>query len=228
MPIPERRSALGPVLLAVSWAGLLYAAIGAPGLTALTPAGRDPGALQLGMLGLSAVIAALSLAPARSWWAARQQRAPLSAAWAGRLSGLAAGVFVAGMLTCVVAGLILPRLRAGSGEATLSAAGLSVVIWSGLAAALVAPLGRPTLYRWCGRDRVSPGPASTFRAGLVQLALLFVLAASFALFCGRALRSASASGPGAIHLGTAALVLFAAGIAVVTFPPTLRWLLRRR
>ncbi|MCW6029904.1 hypothetical protein K4043_18000 [Stenotrophomonas sp. SRS1] len=228
MPIPDRRSALGAVLLAVSWVGLLYAAIGAPGLTALTPPGRDPGALQLGMLGLSAVIAALSLAPARSWWAARQQRAPLSAAWAGRLAGLAAGVFVVGMLTCVVAGLILPRLLAGPAEATLSLAGLRVVIWSGLAAALVAPLGWRTLYRWFGRDGVAPGQSSTFRARPVQVALLFVLAASFALIFGRALMAETANGPGAIHLGTAALVLFAAGIAAVTFLPTLRWLLRRR
>lgn len=228
MPIPDRRSALGPVLLSVSWVGFLYTAIGAPGLTALTPAGRDPGALQLGMLGLSAVIAALSLAPARSWWAARQQRAPLSAAWAGRLSGLAAGVFVVGILTCVLAGLILPRLLAGSGEATLSAAGLSVAIWSGLAAALAAPLGWRTLYRWSRCDGASPTQSSTFHARPVQVALLFVLAAAFALVFGRALLVASADGPGALHLGAAALVLWAAGIAVVTFTTTLRWLFRRR
>lgn len=228
MPIPDRRSALGPVLLAVSWVGFLYTAIGAPGLTALTPAGGDPGALQLGMLGLSAVIAALSLAPARSWWAARQQRAPLSAAWAGRLSGLAAGVFVVGILTCVLAGLILPRLLAGSGEATLSAAGLSVAIWSGLAAALAAPLGWRTLYRWSRRDGASPAQSSIFHARPVQVALLFVLAAAFALVFGRALLVASADGPVALHLGTAALVLWAAGIAVVTFTTTLRWLFRRR
>ena len=228
MPIPDRRSALGPVLLAVSWVGLLYAAIGAPGLTALTPAGRDPGALQLGMLGLSAVIAALSLAPARSWWTARQQRAPLSAAWAGRLSGLAAGVFVVGILTCVLAGLILPRLLAGSGQATLSAAGLSLVIWSGLAAALAAPLGWRTLYRWSRRDGASPAQSTLFHARPVQVALLFVLAASFAVVFGRALLLTTADGPGALHLGAAALVLWAAGIAVVTFLPTMRWLLRRR
>lgn len=228
MPVPDRRSALGPVLLAVSWVGLLYSATGAPGLTALTPAGRDPGALQLGMMALSAVIAVLSLAPARSWWAARQQRAPLSAAWAGRLAGLAAGVFVLGTLTCVVAGLILPRLLAGPAGATLSPAGLRVVIWSGLAAALVAPLAWRTLYRWSRRDGVAPGQSSTFQARPVQVALLFVLAAAFALVFGRTLLSSTASGPGAIHLGTAALVLCAAGIAVVTFLPTLRWLLRRR
>lgn len=228
MSIPDRRSALGPVLLALSLAGLLYALIGAPGLPALTPSGRDPIALRWGILALSVVIARLSLAPARSWWMARQRRSPLSVACTGRLAVLSAVVLIGGTLSCLVSGLVLPRLLAGPGGPALSATSLSVMGWSGLAAALAAPLGWRTLYRWVRRDGVAPAQSSTFRARPVQVALLFVLAASFALIFGRALLSVTASGPAAIHLGTAALVLCAAGIAVVTFTATLRWLLRRR
>jgi len=141
MPMPDRRSALGPALLALSLLAGVYSALGAPGLTALAPAGRDPGAIRMGMLALSAVIALLSLAPSRSWWAARQRRAPLSASWARRLAALSAAVFIGGTLTCLFAGLILPHLLAGPGGATLTATGFSVVAWSGLAAALAAPLG---------------------------------------------------------------------------------------
>jgi hypothetical protein len=228
MPIPDRRSALGPVLLALSLACLLYTLIGAPGLAALTPAGRDPAALRWGMLALSVVIARLSLAPARSWWTARQQRAPLSVAWTRRLAILSAVVLIGGTLICLVSGLVLPRLLAGPGGPALSETSVSVIGWSGLAAALAAPLGWRTLYRSLRRDGVAPGQSPTFHARPVQVALLFVLAAAFAFVFGRTLLAATISGPGAIHLGTAALVLCAAGIAVVTFLPTLRWLLRRR
>lgn len=196
MPVPDRRSALGPVLLAVSVIALLYCAVGAPGLAGLTPAGRDPIALRWGMLALSAVIASLSLTPARSWWKARQQRAPLSAVSARRLSALAAATLVLGTLTCVVTGLILPHLLAGPAGATLSATALNVVGWSGLAAALAAPLGWRTLYRWARRDGAPPAQSSIFRARPVQMALLFVLAAAFALVFGRALMAVTAGGPG--------------------------------
>lgn len=228
MPVPDRRSALGPVLLAVPVIALLYCAVGAPGLAGLTPAGRDPIALRWGMLALSAVIASLSLTPARCWWKARQQRAPLSAVSARRLSALAAATLVLGTLTCVVTGLILPHLLAGPAGATLSATALNVVGWSGLAAALAAPLGWRTLYRWARRDGASPAQSSIFRARPVQVALLFVLAAAFALVFGRALMAVTAGGPGVIHLGASALVLCAAGIAVASFTTTLRWLVRRR
>jgi len=228
MPSPDRRSALGPLLLALSLAGVVYSALGAPGLPALTPSGRDPGAIRLGMLALSAVIALLSLAPARSWWAAHQRRAPLPAHWADRLDGMAAGVFGVGLLTSVVAGLVLPRLLAGPGDAVLSATGLGVVAWSGLAAALAAPTGWRTLYRWARGDGAPPAQSPGFRARPVQVALLCVLAAAFALVFGRTLITLTASGPEALHLGASALVLCAAGIAIVTFTATLRWLLRRR
>jgi len=228
MPMPDRRSILGPVLLAVALAGLLYSLIGAPGLPALTPAGRDPVALRWGLLALSAVIALLSLAPARSWWAARRQRSPLAARWSGWLAGLSAAVFVGGTLVCLVAGLILPHVLAGPGGATLGFTGLTVVGWSGLAAALAAPMGWRTLYRWFRRDGAHPAQSSTFRARPVQVAVLFVLAAAFALVFGRGLIVITAGGPQLVHLGASALVLCAAGIAVVTCTATVRWLLRRR
>lgn len=228
MPMPDRRSALGPALLALSLLAGVYSALGAPGLTALAPAGRDPGAIRMGMLALSAVIALLSLAPSRSWWAARQRRAPLSASWARRLAALSAAVFIGGTLTCLFAGLILPHLLAGPGGATLTATGFSVVAWSGLAAALAAPLGWRTLYAWSRRDGARPAQSATFRARPVQVALLFVLAAAFALVFGRGLVASTAGAPALIHLGAVVLLLCAAGIAVVTFTATVRWLLRRR
>jgi len=62
----------------------------------------------------------------------------------------------------------------------------------------------------------------------VQVALLFVLAAAFALVFGRGLVASTAGAPALIHLGAVVLLLCAAGIAVVTFTATVRWLLRRR
>lgn len=225
MPLPDRRSLLGPVLCGFCAAVLLYAAMGAPGLQALMPAGINAAAARTGMVAVAAVVALLAAGPTRTWWQARQQRTPLSAAWANRIGGLAVAVFVLGIATCLAAGVIGPWAQPGPGA--LSGRSLGLLAWSGLATALAAPLAWRTLYRWARRDGASPSHTAMFRARPVQVALLFVLAAAYFLTAGRALIAVTAAGPRLLHLAAGALAFAALAIAVVTFTTTVRWLLRR-
>ena len=218
MPSPDRRSALGPLLLALSLAG---AGVFRPrrARSAGTDTGRprsrrDP----VGHAGALGGDRPLSLAPRAA--GGRRVNGARPCPRMGRTPGRRGRRRIRRGPADLRGGGPGPAPSAGRPcRRALSATGLGVVALVGAGGGTGRAAGWRTLYRWARRDGAPPAQSSIFRARPVQVALLFVLAAAFALVFGRALMAVHRQRPGRDPSGRSALVLCAAGIAVVTFTP---------